>query len=427
MKKIFSFLLVITSFFLISCSNQNNGNNNQGDVMDQTEEKELILENDNLDINCGEKAKLPSTNYEVNFVLGDNDFAYIKDEYIYAVKEGKINIDVCPIDKDIKSKQLEVVVKKGKINKIDNFENDQHIKSLGRNEIKNDSITLIQSVSSIEVRYVGSMIKFNMYSQELGFQTPEYSYLLDDEVDQNKNIIAFKGNKILEVKNDEYGIHKIKILKRNEAKFTRLMIEKIETNGYFTYIDDSKLKIEVYGDSITCGYAIYGEPYNNHNTNALDTYAYLTAKKLNADLSVFASSGIGLLKGETANNVINKFMYLHQNSNKKWDFSLYDPDIVIINLGTNDLWFGVSESEFYNAYLSFLYTLREKYNNAKFVCVNGMMTKDMNSAIKKAVNKFNDRSYFVDLPKANVKVHPLKDDHLASSEVLTKFMKENVL
>ena len=427
MKKIFSFLLVITSFFLISCSNQNNGNNNQGDVMDQTEEKELILENDNLDINCGEKAKLPSTNYEVNFVLGDNDFAYIKDEYIYAVKEGKINIDVCPIDKDIKSKQLEVVVKKGKINKIDNFENDQHIKSLGRNEIKNDSITLIQSVSSIEVRYVGSMIKFNMYSQELGFQTPEYSYLLDDEVDQNKNIIAFKGNKILAVKNDEYGIHKIKILKRNEAKFTRLMIEKIETNGYFTYIDDSKLKIEVYGDFITCGYAIYGEPYNNHNTNALDTYADLTAKNLNADLSVFASSGIGLLKGETANNVINKFMYLHQNSNKKWDFSLYDPDIVIINLGTNDLWFGVSESEFYNAYLSFLYTLREKYNNAKFVCVNGMMTKDMNSAIKKAVNKFNDRSYFVDLPKANVKVHPLKDDHLASSEVLTKFMKENVL
>ena len=427
MKKIFSFLLVITSFFLISCSNQNNGNNNQGDVMDQTEEKELILENDNLDINCGEKAKLPSTNYEVNFVLGDNDFAYIKDEYIYAVKEGKINIDVCPIDKDIKSKQLEVVVKKGKINKIDNFENDQHIKSLGRNEIKNDSITLIQSVSSIEVRYVGSMIKFNMYSQELGFQTPEYSYLLDDEVDQNKNIIAFKGNKILAVKNDEYGIHKIKILKRNEAKFTRLMIEKIETNGYFTYIDDSKLKIEVYGDFITCGYAIYGEPYNNHNTNALDTYAYLTAKNLNADLSVFASSGIGLLKGETANNVINKFMYLHQNSNKKWDFSLYDPDIVIINLGTNDLWFGVSESEFYNAYLSFLYTLREKYNNAKFVCVNGMMTKDMNSAIKKAVNKFNDRSYFVDLTKANVKVHPLKDDHLASSEVLTKFMKENVL
>ena len=427
MKKIFSFLLVITSFFLISCSNQNNGNNNQGDVMDQTEEKELILENDNLDINCGEKAKLPSTNYEVNFVLGDNDFAYIKDEYIYAVKEGKINIDVCPIDKDIKSKQLEVVVKKGKINKIDNFENDQHIKSLGRNEIKNDSITLIQSVSSIEVRYVGSMIKFNMYSQELGFQTPEYSYLLDDEVDQNKNIIAFKGNKILAVKNDEYGIHKIKILKRNEAKFTRLMIEKIETNGYFTYIDDSKLKIEVYGDFITCGYAIYGEPYNNHNTNALDTYAYLTAKNLNADLSVFASSGIGLLKGETANNVINKFMYLHQNSNKKWDFSLYDPDIVIINLGTNDLWFGVSESEFYNAYLSFLYTLREKYNNAKFVCVNGMMTKDMNSAIKKAVNKFNDRSYFVDLPKANVKVHPLKDDHLASSEVLTKFIKENVL
>lgn len=427
MKKIFSFLLVITSFFLISCSNQNNGNNNQGDVMDQTEEKELILENDNLDINCGEKAKLPSTNYEVNFVLGDNDFAYIKDEYIYAVKEGKINIDVCPIDKDIKSKQLEVVVKKGKINKIDNFENDQHIKSLGRNEIKNDSITLIQSVSSIEVRYVGSMIKFNMYSQELGFQTPEYSYLLDDEVDQNKNIIAFKGNKILAVKNDEYGIHKIKILKRNEAKFTRLMIEKIETNGYFTYIDDSKLKIEVYGDFITCGYAIYGEPYNNHNTNALDTYADLTAKNLNADLSVFASSGIGLLKGETANNVINKFMYLHQNSNKKWDFSLYDPDIVIINLGTNDLWFGVSESEFYNAYLSFLYTLREKYNNAKFVCVNGMMTKDMNSAIKKAVNKFNDRSYFVDLPKANVKVHPLKDDHLASSEVLTKFIKENVL
>lgn len=427
MKKIFSFLLVITSFFLISCSNQNNGKNNQGDVMDQTEEKELILENDNLDINCGEKAKLPSTNYEVNFMLGNNDFAYIKDEYIYAVKEGKINIEVCPIDKDIKSKQLEVVVKKGKINKIDNFENDQHIKSLGRNEIKNGSITLIQSASSVEFSYVGSALKLNMYSQELGFQTPEYSYLLDDEVDQNKNIIAFKGNKILEVKNDEYGIHKIKILKRNEAKFTRLMIEKIETNGYFTYIDDSKLKIEVYGDSITCGYAIYGEPYNNHNTNALDTYAYLTAKNLNADLSVFASSGIGLLKGETANNVINKFMYLHQNSNKKWDFSLYDPDIVIINLGTNDLWFGVSESEFYNAYLSFLYTLREKYNNAKFVCVNGMMTKDMNSAIKKAVDKFNDRSYFVDLPKANVKVHPLKDDHLASSEVLTKFMKENVL
>lgn len=108
----------------------------------------------------------------------------------------------------------------------------------------------------------------------------------------------------------------------------------------------------------------------------------MTSKNLNADLSVFASSGMGLVKGETSNNVLKKYFYTHQNS-KKWDFNLYQPDIVIINLGTNDLWFGVSETEMSNAYYNFLTSLREKYNNAKFVCVNGMMVKEMNNAIKK--------------------------------------------
>lgn len=56
-----------------------------------------------------------------------------------------------------------------------------------------------------------------------------------------------------------------------------------------------------------------------------------------------------------------------------------------------------------------------------------MMVKEMNNVIKNAVDKFNDKAYFLDLPKTNTNQHPLNNDHIEASNVLTKFIKENVL
>jgi hypothetical protein len=59
------------------------------------------------------------------------------------------------------------------------------------------------------------------------------------------------------------------------------------------------------------------------------------------------------------------------DASSTWDFSRYQPHVVVINLGTND--FSTEgdpdEPTFSNAYRTFLVHVREKYPNAQILCL----------------------------------------------------------
>jgi len=118
-------------------------------------------------------------------------------------------------------------------------------------------------------------------------------------------------------------------------------------------------KIEFIGNSITCGYG--NECTNPHEGFSYETenhyygYAQLTARQLDAVAYVVARSGIGVYRnygeartGSPDNNMPVQYEYtLYAGQSawrqqggsmaERWDFGRYQPDVVCINLGTNDL------------------------------------------------------------------------------------------
>jgi len=118
-------------------------------------------------------------------------------------------------------------------------------------------------------------------------------------------------------------------------------------------------KIEFIGNSITCGYGNEGTDKNEHfeyeTENHYYSYASITARKLNAQHWVVARSGIGAYRnygeaktGSPRSCMPVQYEYtgyaldldLRQEPtflSEKWDFNRYQPDVVCINLGTNDL------------------------------------------------------------------------------------------
>lgn len=110
----------------------------------------------------------------------------------------------------------------------------------------------------------------------------------------------------------------------------------------------ANLRFEFIGNSITCGYGTEvtdRSPFNDSTSNFCHGYAYLTAKAFDAEIMTVARSGIGIYRnyGEKDSALYygcmpDNYEKLWLDSDKKWDFSKFTPDLLFINLGTNDTW-----------------------------------------------------------------------------------------
>nr|AQQ75129.1 hypothetical protein [uncultured bacterium] len=162
------------------------------------------------------------------------------------------------------------------------------------------------------------------------------------------------------------GTHTLRIVARSEydtIQFKGLVL----SSGASTQPPAAKSKlIEFIGDSITAGCCTL--------TNyVLNDYAWLTGEALNADHTQIAYSGICLQDAFScySENRIGmsvqffKLQTVRYLNSPAWDFNRYQPNQVVINLGTNDSTAGVSDSTFQNTYTTFLQNVRAKYPNAE--------------------------------------------------------------
>lgn len=144
--------------------------------------------------------------------------------------------------------------------------------------------------------------------------------------------------------------------------------------------------IEFIGNSITCGYGneaiVASDPFEYETENHYLTYAQLTCRALEARAHVVARSGIGVYrsydgpKAGTPENVMTteyEYTNLYDRS-EKWDFSRYQPQLVCINLGTNDLSTNNYDvKRLKAAYKQFLKQVRSHNPKAKIVYLCGSM------------------------------------------------------
>lgn len=131
-------------------------------------------------------------------------------------------------------------------------------------------------------------------------------------------------------------------------------------------------RIEFIGDSITCGYGVLGGTCSNPSVDQEDwtvTAGALVAAQLHAEPTTIAYSGIGMYRdysGNTSNQMPTRFLLtLADIPTSTWGFTTPPPDVVVIDLGTNDFAKGDPGASFQTAYTTFLQQeLRPHYPNA---------------------------------------------------------------
>jgi len=170
--------------------------------------------------------------------------------------------------------------------------------------------------------------------------------------------------------------------------------------------------IEFVGDSITCGYGVDDPVAENHfvtrTEDVTKAYAYKTAKALDADYSMVSFSGYGIISGYTEEEqplttqlvppLYPKLGYTwtcnrdFSPSDIEWDFSVRRPDLIVINLGTNDDSYckDVEERQetYCAAYTEFLKLVRKLNPSSKILCTLGMMGDRLFPYVQKAVDCF---------------------------------------
>jgi hypothetical protein len=143
-------------------------------------------------------------------------------------------------------------------------------------------------------------------------------------------------------------------------------------------------RIEIIGDSISCGYGVEGAdascPFTADTENHYLTYGAIAARDVGAELVTVAWSGKGLVcnYGDEETSCVDPMpVYfdrtLPEQADSVWDFDAYQPQAVVINLGTNDFSTDVdpSAAEFEAAYVSLLERVRDAYPAATVFCTVG--------------------------------------------------------
>lgn len=252
------------------------------------------------------------------------------------------------------------------------------------------------------------------------------------------------------------GRYNIALIRQSEAERGPAKILDVEFEGeYLERPEDNGLLIEFLGDSITCGYANLAKANMDPEVcrtsafeDATQSYAYLTACALGMDFSLISRQGTGIVAGwDYLTNPMGAIPKVYDLNCFYRDNTPYRPnrfaDIVVINLGTNDIYkfLGeereptLSEEDFIKTIHKVLSDIYEFNNHPKMVVAVGMMTNPKahaplyrwyDEAIKLFENSKQDKIHFCHLPENydGGKAHPSVEGHRAAAAVLTEFLKK---
>lgn len=209
--------------------------------------------------------------------------------------------------------------------------------------------------------------------------------------------------------------HTVRVVKLSECANSSVGIKAVMTDagGRIAATEEKKYLIEFIGDSITCGYGVDDENQNNHFSTATEdvtkAYAYQTAELLDADYSMVAISGYGIISGYTTGDVPVYSQTMGQYydrigfsygmlegiinpSTVRWDFSKRQPDCIVINLGTNDSSYcgndAAKKQEYEEGYVAFLQQVRELNPDAYILCTLGIMGQELYPQVENAVASY---------------------------------------
>lgn len=188
------------------------------------------------------------------------------------------------------------------------------------------------------------------------------------------------------------GEHTLVLTKRTESSVGETQLLKINAELIGTPPPATR-RIEMVGDSITAGYGVLGDDetcnFSPETENETLAWGALAAKELNAVHTAIAWSGIGLYQnyeGETTDEMPDKYARaLATDSASTWTASQFEPDVIVVGLGTNDFSGQGADpgDKFQTKAVEFLTAIRAAHPNSQIVLATSPMMEGQNKADQK--------------------------------------------
>jgi lysophospholipase L1-like esterase len=311
--------------------------------------------------------------------------------------------------------------------------NDSRIAVMGRVEQRsNGNVRFSYPGVTLHVNFVGSRLAMEAVS------TGEQSYL-EVSVDRGTPEIirlAPDAASYLLVNDTESKQHHVEILHRSETWHGVVTVNQFHVDG--TLLPVEKLptrKMLVLGDSVSCGEAIdrvSNEKKNPAWWNPRLSYGMLLASELNAQVQLVCMGGHGLMRtwdGKLDQLNLMDFYQLAVAERKslRWDHSLYQADLIISAIGTNDFALGIPPRRYAESYAVFLSILLVNHPRAQIVVtegaiLNGEKKQVLSEYIDEAIKRVNStRVHHVvskHYPGDAIDAHPTRDQHAVMAKDL---------
>lgn len=353
------------------------------------------------------------------------------------------------------------------------------IRVLGRTTQEREPLTLFWTGSGLEfgIRaeelWVEFLSDYSLYESWISIQI-NGSFISRQMLSKGINkICIFRGMNPEKIK-------QVRIIKETQAmsgdEECLLQFLGFYTDGELLPALERTMKIEWIGDSITSGEGVIGsieeEDWIPMIFSAFRNYAIIASDALDAEYRIISQSGWGVLSGWDNNPYCALPDYYEQvcgllsgernevlGAKRKYDFSLWKPDFVIINLGTNDsvafhqpewkeeetgkTWKqrinlkGQFEPEdikrFVQKVIEFLITLRKCNAKAEIIWAYGMIDSTMLHPIYEAVEKYRTNTgdlkvHLLILPEMSkegigARNHPGELSHKKTAKIITEYIQ----
>ncbi len=341
---------------------------------------------------------------------------------------------------------------------------NEYVKTLGRTEYLKDTLWMALSGTGAEFTFTGTKAVISMQADTaiMGDRDSQARVavfvndecVVDDMIDNMSEIYTV-------YESEEEQECTVRVVKLSESANSTVGIKSIEvtSRGDIKPTEKKEHLIEFIGDSITCGYGVEDEVKENHfstkTENVMKAYAYKTAEALDADYSMVSYSGHGIISGYTGTGDkvdtqlvppyytklgFSYAQYMGQNAiDVAWDFTKRQPDLIVINLGTNDDSYTGSDAakqeEYVTGYISFLKEIRALNPDATILCTLGIMGDRLYPCVEKAVADYQAQTsdsniyamrFDVQSPADGYAAdwHPTEATHTKAAEKLTAKIRE---
>ncbi len=242
------------------------------------------------------------------------------------------------------------------------------------------------------------------------------------------------------------------------------------SGGTFLPLPAPACRLEFIGDSLSSGEGVRGareeSDYAAPWFSAAGAFPRLTADLLGADWHVISQSGWGI-RSDWSNNPCHALPDWYDRvcgpaagtinaalgAQEDHDFPSWQPDAVIVNLGTNDAgameqppWKGLDGTIFQQrstpedlalletAAVDFLKKLRRHNPGAKLVWAYGMLGEPLRPCLERAVNRFrrdtgDSNAWYLPLPAVTeetmgARLHPGPACHEAAARTIADFLRQ---